>query len=48
MFIIEDSAKEPGEFEYDIFKFTVNKIQSYNKNLIHADDPWYLDKLKLF
>jgi glycosyltransferase involved in cell wall biosynthesis len=46
MFIIEDSVKEPGEFEFDIFKFTVNKIQSYSKNLINADDPWYLDKLK--
>ncbi len=46
MFIIEDSATEIGNFEYDIFKFTVNNIKSYNKNLIHSDDPWYLAKLK--
>lgn len=47
MFIIEDSATEIGDFEYDIFKFAVNNIQSYSKNLINADDPWYLNKLKL-
>lgn len=46
MFILEDSVTEIGEFEHDIFKITVNKIQSYNKNLIHADDPWLLEKLK--
>lgn len=46
MFIIEDSVKEIGDFEYDIFKFTVNNVESYNNNLIHADDPWYLSKLK--
>ena len=46
MFIIEDSATEIGEFEYDIFKFTIKSMESYEKNLIHADDPWLLDKLK--
>lgn len=46
MFIIEDSATEIGNFEHDIFTFTVNKIESYSKNLINADDPWYLSKLK--
>lgn len=46
MFILEDSVKEIGEFEYDIFKFTVNSIKSYNNKLIHADDPWLLEKLK--
>lgn len=44
MFIIEDSG-EVGEFEYDIFKFTIKSMKSYEKNLIHADDPWYLNKL---
>jgi len=46
MLIIEDSATEIGNFEHDIFTFTVNKIKSYSKNLINADDPWYLSKLK--
>lgn len=44
MFIIEDSG-EVGEFEYDIFKFTIKSMDSYEKNLINADDPWYLNKL---
>jgi glycosyltransferase involved in cell wall biosynthesis len=46
MFIIENSG-EVGEFEYDIFKFHIKSMGSYEKNLIHADDPWYLNKLKL-
>lgn len=45
MFIIEDSG-EIGEFEYDIFKITIKSMESYENNLIHADDPWYLNKLK--
>jgi glycosyltransferase involved in cell wall biosynthesis len=45
MFIIEESG-EIGTFEYDIFKITIKSMESYEKNLIHADDPWYLSKLK--
>jgi glycosyltransferase involved in cell wall biosynthesis len=45
MFILEDSG-EVGEFEYDIFKFTIKSMESYEKNLINANDPWHLDKLK--
>lgn len=45
MFIIEDSG-EIGEFEYDIFKITIKSMESYENNLIHAGDPWYLNKLK--
>lgn len=44
MFIIEDSG-EVGEFEHDIFKFTIKSMESYEDKLIHADDPWYLEKL---
>jgi hypothetical protein len=44
MFVIEDSG-EVGEFEYDIFKFTIKSMESYESKLIHADDPWYLNKL---
>jgi glycosyltransferase involved in cell wall biosynthesis len=44
MFIIEDSG-EIGEFEYDIFKFIIKSMDSYESKLIHADDPWYLNKL---
>jgi GT2 family glycosyltransferase len=44
MFIIEDSG-EVGEFEHDIFKFTIKSMESYESKLIHADDPWYLNKL---
>lgn len=45
MFIIEDSG-EVGEFEYDIFKITIKSMESYEKNLIHADNPWYINQLK--
>jgi GT2 family glycosyltransferase len=44
MFIIEDSG-EVGEFEYDIFKFKIKSMESYENKLIDADDPWYLNKL---
>jgi glycosyltransferase involved in cell wall biosynthesis len=45
MFILEDSITEIGEFEYDIFKITVNSLETHEKKLIHADDLWYLKKL---
>ncbi len=45
MFMIEE-AGEVGEFEYDIFRFTIKSMESYESKLIHADDPWYLNKLK--
>jgi glycosyltransferase involved in cell wall biosynthesis len=45
MFIIEDSG-EIGEFEYDIFKFTIKSMESYEDKLIHADDQWLLSQLK--
>lgn len=47
MFILKDSVTEIGEFEYDIFKITVNSLETHEKKLIHADDSWYLSKLKL-
>ena len=43
--IIQNSG-EIGDFEYGIFKITIKSMESYEKNLIHADDPWYLSKLK--
>lgn len=46
MFIIEDSG-EIGEFEYDTFKFTIKSLESYENNLINADDPWYINKLNV-
>ncbi len=45
MFILEDSG-EIGQFEYDIFKFTITSMESYENRLINADDPWFLAKLK--
>jgi hypothetical protein len=44
MFIVEDSG-EVGTFEHDIFKITINSTESYEQNLVHSDDPWYLNKL---
>jgi glycosyltransferase involved in cell wall biosynthesis len=44
MFIIEDSG-EVGEFEYDIFKFTIKSLESYESKLIHSDDQWYTSQL---
>jgi hypothetical protein len=46
MFILEDSVTEIGDFEYDIFKITVNSLETHEKKLINVDDPWYLSKLK--
>ena len=43
--IIQNSG-EIGDFEYGIFKITIKSMESYEKNLIHADDPCYLSKLK--
>lgn len=45
MFIIESSG-EIGEFEYDIFKFTIKSMESYEDKLINADDPWLVSQLK--
>jgi hypothetical protein len=45
MFIIESSG-EIGEFEYDIFKFTIKSMESYENKLINSNDSWYLNKLK--
>ena len=44
MFIIQDSG-EIGQFEYDIFKFTIKSLESYEQKLTNADDDWYLNKL---
>lgn len=44
MFIIEESGSV-GEFGFDIFKFHIKSMESYENKLIHADDPWFLEKL---
>jgi glycosyltransferase involved in cell wall biosynthesis len=44
MFVIQDSG-EIGEFEYDIFKFTIKSMESYENKLTNADDAWYINKL---
>lgn len=44
MFVIQDSG-EIGQFEYDIFKFTIKSMESYENKLTNADDTWYLNKL---
>ncbi len=46
MFIFEDSVTEISELEHDIFRITVNSLKTYGEKLIHADDPWLLEKLK--
>lgn len=46
MFILENSATEIGDFEYDIFNITVNSLETHEQKLINVDDPWYLSKLK--
>ena len=43
--MLEDSG-EIGNMEYDIFKFHINKLEQLQSRLIHADDAWYLSKLK--
>lgn len=43
--VIRESA-EVGIMEYDIFKFEIKSMFMYEKNLVHADSSWYLDKLK--
>ena len=42
--ILKDSG-EPGDFEYDIFRFDIHELVNYSDRLIHADHPWYLNKL---
>jgi glycosyltransferase involved in cell wall biosynthesis len=42
--LIQDSG-EVGELEYDIFKIVIKTMKTYEKNLINADDPWYISKL---
>jgi hypothetical protein len=44
--LVIQSSGEIGEMEYDIFKLKINQIVDYNKNLINADDSWYINKLR--
>ena len=43
-FMIEETNKV-GNFEFDIFKVTINRIIDHRKDLIHLNDPYYLNKL---
>lgn len=42
--MIQDSG-EIGIMEYDIFRFTINRINSIEGRLINADNPWYINQL---
>lgn len=42
--LIQDSG-EIGLMEFDIFTLDIKKIERLENKLIHADDPWYLNKL---
>jgi len=42
--MIHDSG-EIGIMEYDIFNFTIDRINSIEGRLINADNPWYINQL---
>jgi len=42
--ILTDSA-EVGEMEFDIFKFSIKSLNTYEKKLIRLDDPYYTNQL---
>jgi len=42
--ILDDSA-EVGKMEYDIFKFYIKSLNTYEKKLIRLDDPYYTNQL---
>ena len=42
--MIKDSGEE-GIMEYDIFRFTIEKVEQIEDRLINADNPWYVKQL---
>lgn len=42
--VLSDSG-DLGTFEHDIFKLEIRSLNTYEKNLIDADDPWYVNQL---
>jgi glycosyltransferase involved in cell wall biosynthesis len=42
--IIKESG-EVGEFELDIFRVTVNNLETYEKELVRLDSPYYTNQL---
>jgi hypothetical protein len=42
--MLEDSG-QVGTLEYDIFKLSINKLNTYSKQLIEIKDEWYNKKL---
>lgn len=42
--MIADSG-DLGIMEYDIFRFEIKALNRFEKSLIHADNPWYVNQL---
>lgn len=42
--MIRDSG-EIGAMEFDIFRLDIKKLETLEKKLINADDPWYINQL---
>ena len=42
--VLTDSG-EVGSLEYDIFRFDIKSLNTYENNLVDCDNPWYVSQL---